>query len=134
MKKYLFCCIAVLSFILTSCSTIINTTTQEIEIKSTPPNAKITIDGKKHGTTPQKVNLPRSDNHVIKLELNGYDTYETQVTTKISAWVWSNVFNGFIPGYTIDLFTGSMYNLFPGSLDVQLQPAKVEEPVVKSKK
>lgn len=134
MKKYLFCCAAVLAFILTSCSTIINTTTQEVEIKSTPPNARITIDGKKYGTTPQKVNLPRGDNHVIRLELNGYDTYETQVTTKISAWVWSNIVNGFIPGFAVDMFTGSMYTLLPNNLDVQLQSAPVVEPTGKAKK
>lgn len=127
MKRYLYFCVIIFAFALTSCSTLLNTTTQNVEIKSVPPNAKITIDGKKYGTTPQIVNIPRKDNHVVKIELSGYDTYETQLTTKMSAWFWGNALNGFIPGMAIDLITGSMYNLLPGAVNVQLQPAVVTE-------
>lgn len=104
-----------------ACSTVLNTTTQEVEIKSNPANAKITIDGKKYGTTPQIVNIDRGSNHVIKFELEGYQTYETQLTRKISFWFWGNALNGFIPGMIIDMFTGSMYNLLPGKIETELQ-------------
>ena len=116
----------ILILVLESCATVINTTTQNIEIKTNPPNAKITIDGKKFGTTPQSVNLERGSNHVVKLELDGYDTYETQITRKISIWFWGNAFNGFLPGMIVDMFTGSMYNLLPESINVELQQAKSE--------
>ncbi|MEJ5351956.1 MAG: PEGA domain-containing protein [Melioribacteraceae bacterium] len=116
----------ILVLVLESCATVINTTTQNIEIKTNPPNAKITIDGKKFGTTPQFVNLERGSNHVVKLELDGYDTYETQITRKISIWFWGNAFNGFLPGMIVDMFTGSMYNLLPESINVELQQAKTE--------
>jgi len=107
---------------LNSCSTIFNSTTQEVEIRTTPPNAKLIIDGKKFGTTPQVVNIGRKD-HVVKIELAGFETYETQITTQLSFWFWGNIFNGFIPGMIVDMFTGSMYKLFPGKLDITLQPA-----------
>lgn len=116
----------ILILVLESCATVINTTTQNIEIKTNPPNAKITIDGKKFGTTPQSVNLERGSNHVVKLELDGYDAYETQITRKISIWFWGNAFNGFLPGMIVDMFTGSMYNLLPESINVELQQAKSE--------
>jgi len=124
IKIYFLVFISIL--FLESCATVINTTTQNVEIKTNPPNAKITIDGKKFGTTPQSVNLERGSNHVIKLELDGYDIYETQITRKISIWFWGNAFNGFLPGMIVDMFTGSMYNLLPESINVELQQAKAE--------
>ncbi len=130
MKKlYLLITIGLLS--LTGCSTMINTTTQEVELKSNPPNAKITVDGKKFGTSPQVVNIDRNSDHVIKFELDGYEPYETQLTRKMSLWFWGNVLNGFIPGMAIDYFTGSMYNLLPEQVATDLTPSKVEAPVKK---
>ena len=116
---------------LSACSTVLNTTSQEVELKTTPPNAKITVDGKKFGMSPQVVNIDRGSNHVIKIELEGYETYETQLTRKISFWFWGNALNGFIPGMIIDMFTGSMYNLLPDKIAVELIPAKVVASVKK---
>ncbi|MDP1995105.1 MAG: PEGA domain-containing protein [Ignavibacteria bacterium] len=130
-KLYLLITITIGLLSLTGCSTIINTTTQEVELKSNPPNAKITVDGKKFGTSPQVVNIDRSGDHVIKFELDGYEPYETQLTRKMSVWFWGNALNGFIPGMTIDYFTGSMYNLLPEQVVTELTPAKVEAPVKK---
>lgn len=127
MRKFLYySVILIIALLIESCATVINTTTQNIEIKTNPSNAKIIIDGKKFGTTPQLVNLERGSNHVIKLELEGYDTYETQITRKISIWFWGNAFNGFLPGMLIDMFTGSMYNLLPEAINVELQQLKTE--------
>ncbi len=125
--RFKICFLVIMSILLLeSCATVLNTTTQNVEIRTNPPNAKITIDGKKFGTTPQSVNLERGSNHVVKLELDGYDTYETQITRKISIWFWGNAFNGFLPGMIVDMFTGSMYNLLPESINVELQQAKAE--------
>ncbi|MDP2365575.1 MAG: PEGA domain-containing protein [Ignavibacteria bacterium] len=115
-------------FVFNACSTIMHSTTQVIEFKTNPPNAKITIDGKKFGTSPQVVNIERGTSHIIKIELDGFEVYETQITRKISFWFWGNALNAFIPGMVIDMFTGSMYNLLPEKIDVELSPAKVEIP------
>lgn len=119
-------CLSLFGMLLGSCSTVLNTTTQDVEIKSVPANAKITIDGKKFGLTPQVVNIDRGSAHVVKLELDGYEPYETQITKKISIWFWGNALNGFLPGMVIDMFTGSMYNLMPDGISVELQAAKPE--------
>jgi hypothetical protein len=129
IAKSLLVLISILSF--SACSTVLNTTTQEIEIKTTPANAKVVIDGRKFGTTPQIVNIERGRDHVIKLTLDGYDLYETQLTGKISFWFWCNVLNGIVPGMLIDMITGSMYSLFPDTINVELQQAK---PAVPTKK
>ena len=126
-KSIIIISFCILHFAFNACSTIMHSTTQEVEFISNPTNANISIDGMKFGTTPQKINLERGANHVVTFELEGYTFYETQVTRKISFWFWGNVLNGFIPGMTIDMFTGAMYNLLPEKMEVQLTPAKVED-------
>lgn len=131
MKRVIYSSLLIImTMMLSSCSTVLNTTTQEVEIKSSPANAKITVDGKKFGTTPQVINLERGNNHIVKLELEGYESYETQLTRKISFWFWGNALNGFLPGMLIDMFTGSMHNLLPEKVDVELtqQAVKPDKP------
>ncbi|MCF8242752.1 MAG: PEGA domain-containing protein [Melioribacteraceae bacterium] len=111
-----------------ACSTVINTTTQNVELKTTPPNAKITVDGKSFGTSPQTVNIERGKNHVVRFDLDGYDLYEMQITRKISAWYWFNGLNLFIPGMVADWMTGSMYYLLPDQIEAELTLKKEEEP------
>jgi len=113
-----------IQMMLSSCATVFNTSTQEVEITSTPEFGKITIDGRKYGTTPQIINLERGSNHVIKIDLDGYDTYETQITRKNSTWIWFNILNGFLPGYVFDYFSGAMYTLYPDKVNIELQAAK----------
>ncbi len=133
MKRYLIIIVLLVSSLgLQSCATLFNTPSQQVEIVTTPPNAKLVIDGKKFGTTPQVVNIERKNNHVIKIELDGYEAYETQLTTKLSFYFWGNIFNGIIPGLIIDMFTGSMYDLFPEALNIQLQEGK-PQPSTKKK-
>jgi len=121
-KIFKFTLTFALTLLVSGCATILNTTTQEVEIKSNPPNAKITIDNKKFGVTPQIVNIERKKDHTIKFELEGYQLYEIQVTTKLSGWIWLNILNGFIPGMAIDYLTGSLNRLYPDILEVQLIP------------
>lgn len=127
--RFLFNLIFILCLIIlvSACSTVLNTTTQDVEIKTNPANAKISVDGKKFGTTPQVINIDRGSNHTIKLELEGHEAYETQITRKISFWFWANALNGFIPGMLTDMFTGAMYNLLPEIIEVDLTPAKPPE-------
>jgi len=132
MKSHLFEIIVAVSIsYLSGCAIILNNTTEEIELNSTPSNAKITVDGKKFGNSPQQINIDRGSDHVIKFELAGYETYETQLTRKISFWFWGNVLNGLLPGMIVDYLTGSMYNLVPDNLSVELVPSKTEAPTKK---
>ena len=126
-KAVIFLILMGISGIFGGCATILNTTTQDVEIKSVPPGAKITIDNKKFGNTPQTVNLERKKDHSVKFELEGYQAYETQITTKISFWFWGNILNGLIPGMAIDYLTGSMNTLLPDAIEAQLVPLPKEE-------
>lgn len=123
--------IASFALLATGCATILNTTTQEVELKSTPAGARILIDNKKFGTTPQIVNIERKKDHSVKFELEGYQAYETQLTTKISFWFWGNILNGLIPGMVIDYLTGSLNSIVPDSFEAKLIPAEAKPAEVK---
>ena len=132
MKKLISLFVVFLMLLmLNSCSTVFNTSSQEVEITTTPQHAKILVDGKKYGMTPQIINLERGSNHVIKLDLDGFEPYETQITRKTSAWVWFNVLNGFVPGFIFDYLSGSMYSLYPDNINIELQAAKLPPVPVK---
>ena len=125
MKKIIsLILVFLMQLMLNSCATVFNTSSQEVEITTTPQHAKIVVDGKKYGLTPQTINLERGSNHVIKIDLDGFESYETQITRKTSTWVWCNVLNGFIPGFIFDYLSGSMYSLYPDNFNIELQAVK----------
>lgn len=132
MKKILtIVFILLISGLFSGCATLLNTTTQDIEIKSIPSGAKISVDNKKFGTTPQVINIERKKDHAVKIELDGYQVYETQITTKISFWFWGNIVNGLLPGMVIDYFTGSLNSLIPDSFEAKLTPIETKQTEVK---
>ena len=118
--------IITISFLFSACSTIFNTTTQSVELATAPSNAKITINGKSFGTTPQVVNIDRGKDHNVKFEKDGYVLYEIRITRKMSKWFWLNALNGFLPGMIIDWLSGSMYYLLPERIEAPLTEKKVE--------
>ncbi|NML20001.1 PEGA domain-containing protein [Pseudoflavitalea sp. G-6-1-2] len=116
-------------FILNSCATIISGSKQAIDISSEPTGAKITIDGKDFGKTPQLIEFHRKGknkgdsaskkSYAVKLELDGYQPYEINITRKVNGWVFGNILIGGIIGVVIDVATGSMYSLTPKQIAAQ---------------
>ena len=51
---------------------------QELRVRSTPPEAAVTIDGAEKGKTPIDVKLPVGS-HDLKLMLEGYEPVEGKV-------------------------------------------------------
>ncbi len=105
---------------ITSCCTIINGSTQQLSVSSTPTAAKVTIDGQDLGYTPFIATLKRKNNHTVKVELEGYLPYEISLSRKVDGWLAGNIVFGGLIGIAIDALTGSMYKLSPGQLDAQL--------------
>jgi len=104
-----------------SCGTIIQGTTQQIGISSTPSNAAVTINGRDIGSTPLMVDLKRKDSHIVRISLAGYENYETTLTRKVSGWVWGNIVFGGIIGLVVDASTGGMYKLTPEQIEAQMR-------------
>lgn len=106
--------------LLVSCGTIIHGTSQDVGISSSPTGAKVTIDNKEYGKTPTTATLKRKDHHVVKIELEGYQVYETNLTRKVSGWIAGNILFGGIIGLAVDAISGGMYKLTPDQIESTL--------------
>jgi len=95
-------------------------TTQQIGVSSSPSGAKVTVNGQQKGKTPVILDLKRGENHVLKIELDGYLPYETTLTKKVSGWVWGNVVAGGLIGLAVDAISGGLYNLTPEQVQANL--------------
>ena len=104
-----------------ACGTIMQGTTQQIGINSNPSKASVTINGQNKGATPMIVDLKRKDSHMIRIELDGYEPYETTLTRKVSGWVWGNIVFGGLIGLVVDASAGGMYNLTPEQINAELR-------------
>jgi hypothetical protein len=72
------------------------------------------------GRTPVIAKLARGDNHVVRLELPGYQPFETTFTKSVSGWVWGNILFGGLIGLAVDAISGGLYYLTPEQLQATL--------------
>ena len=64
--------LVVIIFFGQSCA-VIGPKYQKVPVTSNPPQAKITVDDKFVGKTPLNLKLSRKDDHVIQIEMDGYE-------------------------------------------------------------
>jgi len=127
MKEVVFKVVGVvtgLAFLLSGCATLVNGTTQEITITSTPSEANVSVEGLQL-KTPAKVNLSRKSAHSAKFEKEGYQPLILEIDRYPSWWnlidaLWVLLF--FIPLLT-DLGSGAFYT-FDDDIHVNLMEAK----------
>lgn len=110
-----------LASLLTSCATIMHGTRQSVGIASNPSNAVIWVDRNYVGNTPMIVEMSRKDNHVVRIELVGYQPYEATFSRQLSGWAFGNiVFGGFI-GLAVDAVSGGLYMLTPDQIQSEMR-------------
>ena len=96
-------------------------THQTVGISSNPSDANVWVDRNYMGNTPVIVEMSRKDNHIVRIELNGFQPYEITLTRGVSGWVFGNiVFGGFI-GVAIDAVSGALYKLTPEQVQAELR-------------
>jgi hypothetical protein len=105
---------------LAGCATIIHGTGQEVAISSRPSGAKVTVDNMSYGQTPVVVSLARSNQHMVKIEMDGYQPFEMAIRKTVSGWVWGNIIFGGLIGLAVDAISGGMYNLTPDQVVAEL--------------
>lgn len=104
----------------TACATIMHGTTQGVGVSSVPSAAQVTVDNAPLGNTPIVANLKRGDNHIVRVALPGYQTFEATLTKKTSGWVWGNIVFGGVIGLAVDAITGGLYELTPEEVSATL--------------
>lgn len=109
----------------TGCATLMHGSRQDVGISSSPVGAAVTIDNQTMGKTPIVAELKRKQNHVVKIEMRGYEPFETTLTHKTSGWVWGNIAFGGLIGLAVDAMTGSLYKLTPEQISATLSKGHV---------
>lgn len=127
---------------LTGCASIVKGKSQEVEINSSPQQARYQIYDNKgrtspiEGTTPGKVTLNRGagyfkgGDYTVTLVKPGYETTSVHLKSGINGWyVGGNLLLGGLIGYlAVDPATGAMWNLKPDNLQVPLTPIAASAP------
>jgi len=111
--------------LLTGCATMINGTKQTVGIASTPGFADVKIDNQYVGKTPITVKLKRNSDHVIRIELDGYEPYELICSREMSGWVFGNLVLGGPMGLAIDVISGGVYRLTPEQVRADLREERM---------
>lgn len=94
-------------------------------ISSSPTGAKVIIDNESQGTTPMTASLKRKEHHTIRIEMAGYQPYETKIIRKVDGWIIGNIIFGGLIGLGVDAITGGMYKLTPDQIESQLQKSAI---------
>jgi len=123
--------IVCLAFFSESCATIMHGSSQDLAISSNPSGATVTVDGQPTGKTPVIAKLGRGDTHKIRIELPGYEPYETAVTKSVSGWVWGNILFGGLIGLAVDAMSGGLYYLNPEQVTGEMR--KMEPDAIPAK-
>jgi hypothetical protein len=90
---------------------------QNVRVNSSPSGAAVKVDGKDYGKTPAVVRLSRKENHVVRLELAGYQPTETKLEKQLNPWVFGNILFGGLIGLAVDIGTGGVNELKPGAVE-----------------
>lgn len=120
MRNKIISCSLALTFLMTSCATIVSGSKQNVKFSSNPTSATIFIDEVEVGKTPFEIKLARKSEHSVMLKLEGYQTYQTKLTKKFNAWFLGNILIGGLIGIIIDPITGAIYNLSPDEINAQM--------------
>jgi hypothetical protein len=123
------CAVAATALLLPGCATVMRGTKQKYAIESTPSEAHVALSNGVTCTTPCKLKLKRKPGFDATISKPGYQTAEVHVRSKFSgggaAAGAGNVLAGGIIGGIIDGSNGSMNNLEPNPLRVELVPEGV---------
>lgn len=105
---------------LTSCSSIISGTTQNVTVTSNVRGAEVIINGAIVGRTPITTRIKRQSKMHLIVQKDGYETYQASLQTRLDPWFWGNILIYGVIGSTTDFATGATHLLDPDSLYVEL--------------
>jgi hypothetical protein len=114
---------------LSECATMVNGTTEKIQLSSAPDGAQATIDGTQTVTTPTTVELSRDNEHTITFHKDGYQDDTEKLTSSTSGWIWGNILVGGVVGAVVDAESGAGKKLSSDAVSVSLVPLPAKNAV-----
>ena len=111
LKSLHFIGVASAMLSMAGCATMINGTSQRIQVLSEPPGAEVFVAGEPAGTTPTEFVMTRraASPQVRVVDQQGNSEYR-QLGNSLSKWMWLDLVAAFFLGYGV-------YPQFPGEED-----------------
>jgi hypothetical protein len=120
------CGVAIVTLALPACATVTRGTKETYHIVSTPPGAEVALSSGETCTTPCAIKMKRKNGFTVSVTKAGYAPVEAKVKPKLKAGggtaAAGNVLVGGIIGGIVDGSNGSMLDLTPNPLKVELTP------------
>ena len=121
------------------CALMANSTTQLVDVTSSPSGARVLVDGRAAGATPLRVELPRRRAGVVlRFDKDGFQSEQRPLRGSLSRSLWGNAYflarppmNDYTWGrwtavnaivWGLDFATGAAF-AFPSHVDVELTTA-----------
>jgi hypothetical protein len=111
-----------LSIALTGCATIISGTSQKMTFDSSPPDAKIIVNGEIVGSTPATLDLRRDANTIISIQKAGYVPEIFPPANRLNPAFWFDIALLSPIGIVVDLGTGASLKYDPDNYQFTLHP------------
>jgi hypothetical protein len=100
------------------CATITRGVNEDLRIETDPAGARVsTSAGPSCAPTPCDIRLPRRSDVTVRIDADGYQSVETRVRGRLSAFVPAGVV-----GAAVDVASGAALSLRPNPLRVTLEP------------
>ncbi|MBK8374615.1 MAG: hypothetical protein IPN50_14400 [Sphingomonadales bacterium] len=136
MKKVFAVAAATIGFVaLSGCATVINGTSQDYQIESSPEGAKAVLSSGESCTTPCEISLKRRNDISVSFDLAGYKSETVLVQSRTGGAGVGNILLGGVIGAGVDASNGSMNSLYPRPLRIKLAAdGSSEEAILLDKK
>jgi hypothetical protein len=122
-----------IAFSLQGCATIMQGSTQQITVGSSPSGATVVVNGFQRLKTPAVVELSRKEPHRLEISMEGYHTETVEIRNVSSSMPMGNIIAGGLIGFAIDHSSGAAFRLVPEVVQVSLRPAVPEKQEAEAK-
>jgi len=102
------------------CATVVNGTSQRILIASSPRGAAVIVDDSLVGLTPVTVAMSHSRDHIVRMQLDGYQPAQRSIRRRTSGWFWVNLLWLDLPGIAVDAVSGGRYTFDSAQVRMRL--------------
>jgi hypothetical protein len=114
--------VAATALALSGCATVINGTSQDVQIASEPSGAQAKLTNGTTCTTPCEVNLKRRHDLRVDLTKDGYKSVYVLVQSRTGGAAAGNILLGGLIGGVVDGSNGASNHLAPNPVSVKLIP------------
>ena len=102
------------------CATVINGTSQDMQVASEPSGAAVSFTGGVECKAPCELSLKRKDDYRADFVLDGYKSEYVYVQSRTGGAAAGNILLGGLIGGVVDASNGASNSLFPRPLHVRL--------------